>query len=123
MIGLTGRRVLIVEDEVLIALMLQSMLEELGYQIVGRARTVAAALAIVEADTQDIDAATLDVNLDGEHSSAIADALEAHGIPFIITTGYDDPKILARFHGRPVVHKPIVPGQLEHALQSLEPRR
>jgi CheY-like chemotaxis protein len=107
----------------LIALMMESMLEELGYQIAGRARTIAAALAIVEADTQGIDAATLDVNVDGEHSNAVADALQAHGIPFIITTGYDALDISARFHGRPVVRKPFVRGQLEHAIQSLEPRR
>ena len=58
-----------------------------------------------------------------EYSNAVADALKAHGIPFIITTGYDDLKILAEFHGRPVVQKPFVPGQLEQALQSLQPRQ
>jgi len=123
MIGLTGRRILVVEDEMLIALMLQSMLEELGYQVAGRASTVADALAIIETDTQGIDAATLDINLGGEHASAVADELDAHGIPFIIATGYDDPKILAGFQGRPVVRKPFVPEQLEQALQSLELRR
>ena len=123
MIGLTGRRILVVEDEMLIALMLQSMLEALGYQVAGRAGTVADAMAIIEADTRCIDAATLDINLGGEHSTAVADALEAHGIPFIVTTGYDDPKILAGFQGRPIVRKPFVPGQLEQALQSLELRR
>jgi CheY-like chemotaxis protein len=122
MIGLAGRRILIVEDEMLIALMLQGMLEALGYQVAGRARTVADALAIIEADTQGIDAATLDINLGGEHSNAVADALDAHGIPFIITTGYDDPKLFG-FQGQPVVHKPFVPEQLEEALQSLELRR
>ena len=99
------------------------MLEELGYQVVGRVGTVADALAIIEADTQGIDVATLDINLGGEHSNAVADALEAHGIPFIIATGYDDPKILAGFQGRPVIRKPFVPEQLEQALQSLELRR
>jgi len=122
MTGLTGRCILIVEDEMLIALMLQSMLEALGYQVAGRSHTVADALAIIEADTQGIDAATLDVNLGGEHSNAVAHALRAHGIPFIITTGYDDLKILAGFHGRPVVHKPFGPGQVERALKLLEPR-
>lgn len=119
MSGLTGRRILIVEDEMLIALRLQGMLEVLGYQIAGRARTVADALAIVETDTQGLDAATLDINLGGEHANSVAAALEAHGIPFIITTGYDDPKLFG-FQGRPVVHKPFVPEQLEQALRSLE---
>jgi CheY-like chemotaxis protein len=123
MIGVASRRILVIEDEMLIALMLQSMLEALGYQVAGRARAVADALAIIATNTQGIDAATLDVNLGGEYSNAVADALKAHGIPFVITTGYDDLKILAEFHGRPVVQKPFVPGQLEQALQSLEPRR
>jgi CheY-like chemotaxis protein len=114
MIGVAGRRILVVEDEMLIALMLQNLLEELGHHVVGRAATVADALAIIETDTQGIDAATLDVDLAGEQSNAVADALNV--------TGYDELKILAGFHGRPVVHKPIVPGQLEQAVQSLEPR-
>jgi DNA-binding response OmpR family regulator len=87
MSGLTGRRILIVEDEMLIALRLQGMLEELGYQIVGRARTAADALAIVETNTQGVDAAILDINVGGEHANAVAAAFEAQGIPFIITTG------------------------------------
>ena len=123
MICLTGRCILIVEDEMLIALMLQSMLEEIGHHVAGRAGTVADAIAIIERGTQSIDAATLDVNLAGEPSNAVADALNAHGIPFIVTTGYDDPRMLADFHGLPVVHKPLVPRQLEQALQSLKPRR
>jgi len=120
--GLTGRRILIVEDEMLIALMLQGMLEELGYHVAGRASTVADALAMIETDTQGIDAATLDINLGGEHANAVANALEAHCIPFIIATGYNDPKLFG-FEGRPVVHKPFLTEQLETALQFLEPRR
>jgi CheY-like chemotaxis protein len=122
MIGLAGRRILVIEDEMLIALMIQSVLEELGYQVAARAGTVADALAIIETDSQGIDAATLDINLGGEHSNRVADALEAHGIPFIITTGYDDPKLLD-FQGRPVVHKPFLPEQLEEALRSVQLRR
>ncbi len=122
MTSLAGRRILVIEDEMLIALMIQSMLEELGYQVAASARTVADALAIIETDSQGIDAATLDINLGGEHSNRVAEALEAHGIPFIITTGYDDPKLFD-FQGRPVVHKPFVPEQLKQALQSLKPSR
>jgi CheY-like chemotaxis protein len=121
MIDLAGRRILVIEDEMLIALMLQGMLEELGYQITGMAHTVADALAMIETDTQGIDAATLDINLGGEHSDQVAAALNAHGIPFIIITGYDDPKLFG-FEGRPIVRKPFFPEQLKTALQSLEPR-
>jgi hypothetical protein len=77
---------------------------------------------MIETDTLGIDAATLDINLGGERSNAVADALTTHGIPFIITTGYDDPKLFG-FEGRPIVHKPFVSDQLETALQSLEPGR
>ena len=66
MIDRAGRRILIVEDEMLIALMLQGMLEALGYQVGGRASTVADALAMIETDTLGIDAATLDINLGGD---------------------------------------------------------
>ena len=66
MIGRTGRRILIVEDEMLIALMLQGMLEALGYHVAGRVCTVAGALAMIETDTLGIDAATLDINLGGD---------------------------------------------------------
>ena len=119
MIGRTSQRILVIEDEMLIALMLQDMLEELGYQVVGRVGTVADALAIIETGTQGINAATLDINLGGKHSNEVADALDAHGILFIIITGYDDPKLFG-FQGRPVLNKPFVPAQLERALQSLE---
>jgi CheY-like chemotaxis protein len=122
MIGRVGRRILVIEDEMLIALMLQGALAELGYQVAGRSRTVTDALAMIEADAQGFDAATLDINLGGEHSHLVADALDAHGIPFIIVTGYDDPKLFG-FEGRPIVHKPFLPEQLHQALQSLRPRR
>ena len=112
MISRAGRRILIVEDEMLIAFMLQGMLEALGYQVAGRARTVGDALAMIETDTLGIDAATLDINLGGEHANAVADALNAHGIPFIITTGYDDPKLFG-FHDQAIVNKPFLPEQLE----------
>ena len=121
--GLPGRRILVIEDEMLIALMLQSLLEGLGHHVAGRANTVAGALAIIEADAQSIDAATLDINLAGEHSHEVADALKAHGIPFIVITGYEQPKLFGDFDGRAVIHKPLIPRQLEQALQFLEPRQ
>ena len=122
MVGVTGRRILIVEDEMLIALMLQSMLEALGHHVAGRAKTAAEALSIIEAGAEGIDAATLDINLAGQPSYEVADALKEQELPYIVVSGYDDPKILAAFHGRPVVHKPIMPRQLEQAIQSLEQR-
>jgi CheY-like chemotaxis protein len=122
MISLRSWRILVIEDEMLIALMLQGMLEALGHHVAGRARTVVEALAVIQADADRIDAATLDINLAGEHSTEVADALKARGIPFIITTGYDDQRILGGFHDQPIVRKPYVSAQLEQALRSLELR-
>jgi CheY-like chemotaxis protein len=116
-------RILVVEDEMLIAMMLQSLVEELGHRVVYRASTAAEALAIVDADHSQLDAATLDINLDGEHTDEVANALFARGIPFIITTGYDDPKLLAGFPVQPIIHKPFVPRQLDEAIRRLELRK
>ena len=120
MVKPAGRRILVVEDEMMIALMMEDILAALGFQFAGRAHTVATALAIIETDAQGIDAVTLDLNLGGERSDAVADALEAHGIPFIVMTGYAESDTSARFDGRPVVRKPFLRGQVEEALLSLE---
>ena len=123
MIGKAGRRILVFEDETMAALMLERMLGKLGYRVAGRAGTATAALAIIKMDTQDIDAAILDGNLSGESSEEVAGALEAYGLPFIVTTGYLDRQVLAGFEGRPIIYMPFVLWQLEQALRSLEPPR
>lgn len=115
----SGRRILVVEDEALIGLLLQSVLGELGWVVVGVARNITEALAFIEIERPGFDAATLDLNLGGEISIKVAAALEARGIPFIITTGYDDPMHLADFAVRPIVAKPIVEEALAQALESL----
>ncbi|WP_170937152.1 MULTISPECIES: response regulator [Rhodomicrobium] len=115
-------RVLIIEDEAMIALMLEEILQELGYDIVGIAGTAEDAVAQIEADARTIDAATLDINLAGTRSNEVAEMLAAHGIPFVIMTGYS-PRDLLDFQGHSILHKPFVVEQLEKAFQSLEPRR
>ena len=123
MVKPAGRRILVIEDELLIALMMGDILATLGYQCAGRVHTVATALAIIETVAHGFDAAILDLNLGGERSDAVADALEAHGIPFIVMTGYAESDTSASFDGRPIVRKPFVRGEVEEALLRLEPRR
>src|SRR5688572_13074237 len=114
-----GRRILIVEDEAMIALSMQSVLEALGWVVVDVAMTSANALALIEGDRRNFDAVMLDLNLGGEIASDVARALDTRGIPFVITTGYDDATHLGSFAGRPIVKKPVLDAELAHALNSL----
>lgn len=119
MISAASRRILIVEDEMMIALMLKDMLGDLGHVVVGLAGTAKDALDVIDANSQTIDAAILDINLAGAACHEVADTLVALGIPFIVTTGYD-PKHLPQFEGRSILQKPFLRQQFERAFQSLE---
>ena len=77
----SGPRVLLVKDEIIVCWLLEEMIGELGYTVVGPAARISQALSIIESVA--IDAAVLDLNLDGEPSYAIADALLERGIPFV----------------------------------------
>ena len=83
---LSGRRILVVEDEMLVLMMTEGMLADLGCESVTAAATVDQAIALI--DAQVFDAAMLDMNLKGNQSHAVADALAARGVPFIFATGY-----------------------------------
>lgn len=80
--GLSGRRILVVEDEVIVAWMLEDMPGQLGCAVVGPATRIDRPLAII--GTEDLDAAVLDVNLNGEKSYPVADTLAARGMPFVV---------------------------------------
>lgn len=86
---LSGWRILIVEDEYLIAMDLADRLADLGADVIGPAGSVAEALAIVTAQGNRIDGAVLDVNLRNERVYPVADALRAQGVPFVFASGYD----------------------------------
>jgi DNA-binding response OmpR family regulator len=108
------RRILIVEDETMIAMMEEDFLEELGWEVVGCAGGTEQALAM--ARDVDIDAALLDVNLNGHNSFAVADILSERHIPFVFATGYGADGVADRFRGVPTLTKPFHRDELSRAL-------
>ena len=113
-----SRRVLIVEDEPLISMMLEDFLDALDHQVAGTADNCASALS--QLDEAEVDAAILDVNLRaGEQSWPIADRLSEAGIPFILATGGAGDSIPERFRDRPVLPKPFTMDGVEKALNAL----
>lgn len=116
---LSGKRVLLVEDEYLIAQMACDMLEEGGAVPVGPASTIAHALNILNAEG--VDAAVLDVNLQGERSDALAAVLQERAIPFVIVTGYQQSSV--REDGAHVLEKPYTRLQLTDALERVLAQR
>ena len=102
---LSGRRVLVVEDETMVAWLLEDMLADLGCAVVGPAARVNQALAMLDAEA--IDAAVLDVNLNGQMSYPVADALAARGVPFVFSTGYSGLDMRDGYRDRPVLKKPF----------------
>ena len=103
---LDGRRVLIVEDEFLLADDLSQSLREVGAVVVGPVRTVSDALRLIEGG-EAMDAALLDVNLGREKVFPVAEALRARRVPFCFTTGYESQSIPDRFADVPRFEKPL----------------
>jgi DNA-binding response OmpR family regulator len=98
-------RVLLVEDEALVAMMIQECLAEFGYQVIGPVSTAAEAAA--KARDGHFEAAVLDINLGDGAAYPIADVLTARGVPFVFVTGYDAESVEPRFRNVPVLQKPI----------------
>lgn len=115
--SLNGRRILVVEDEAMIVMLLEDMLDDLGCVLVGPAYNAAAALGVIQ--SEQLDAAILDVNLGGERTTPVAEALEGKNIPFLFATGYANAGITRQFNQALVLTKPFTQGQMEGALRSL----
>jgi DNA-binding NtrC family response regulator len=113
----SGRRVLVVEDEMIVAWLLQDMLADFGCEVVGPAASVDQALAMIDAEF--IDVAVLDVNLKGQMRYPIADALAARGVPFVFSTGYDKDRLLDGYKTFPVLQKPFHRSELGDAFAKL----
>lgn len=112
---LSGRRVLLVEDEALVAMLLETILEEMGCVAVGPAATVEDGLAMV-ADPAPLDAALLDVNVAGQLVFPIAEALKARGVPFVFSTGYSEGGMPEAWRGHATIHKPFTEDAIREAL-------
>jgi CheY-like chemotaxis protein len=114
---LSGRRVLVVEDEMLVLMALEDMLADLGCTSVSVAGNIDMALDLI--GNKAFDLATLDVNLNGQRSYPVAKVLGDHGIPFAFSTGYGEHGIGEGFGGRPVLSKPYSFRQLFEVLSAL----
>lgn len=112
---LTGRRVLVIEDESLVAMLLETILEDMGCTPVGPVATVEEGLDTVAGDDA-IDAALLDVNVAGREVFPIAEALKARGVPFVFSTGYGEGGLPDAWRGHPTVQKPFTEAAIRDAL-------
>lgn len=115
-----GLRILLVEDESLLLMMLEDTLAELGHEVVAVASRVATAMQL--AQTAEVDLAILDINIDGEPSYPVAEILTARCIPFLFTTGYGAQGIDANFRDAPVLTKPFTRSDIEEALAQFASR-
>lgn len=109
------RRILVVEDEMLVAMLIEDILIDLGFAIVGPAMRLDTALEL--AAEADFDLAILDINLAGEKSFPVAERLTAKGIPFVFVSGYGRAGLEAPFLESRVVQKPFDATALSHVIQ------
>lgn len=108
---LKGRRVLVVEDELLLAMELEGLLSGRGCDVLGPAATVGQALAFLR--DQQPEVAVLDVNLKGERVTPVAAVLRERGVPFVLITGYSEPQLSEpELQDAPRLDKPISSGAL-----------
>jgi CheY-like chemotaxis protein len=103
--GSGARRVLIVEDDVMIRMLIEDLLADLGFAVAAQAAKVHEALAAM--NSTEIDVAILDVNLSGETTGPVAEALAARGTPFVFATGYGEHGLPEQFRDRPLLKKPF----------------
>ena len=120
-IDLKDVRILVVEDEYFLADDMRETLSEAGAEVLGPVPSVAEARALVEADAR-IDAAVLDINLQGEEVFPVADLLRLRGVPFVFATGYDGWAIPERFADTSRLEKPQVGDKLLAAIEPLMTR-
>ena len=110
-----GRRVLVVEDESLVAMLLETILEDMGCVPVGPAATVEEGLQVAGGD-EPLDAALLDVNVAGKQVFPIAEALKARGVPFVFSTGYGEGGLPDEWRGQATLQKPFTEAAVRDAL-------
>lgn len=111
------KRVLLVEDEALVAMLVEDFLTDLGCEVVGPAMRLEPGLQM--AATADVDFAVLDINLAGKHSFPIAQVLRERGIPFLFASGYGVAGLAEGFEATPVLQKPFDKSELEKAVRAV----
>lgn len=114
---LAGLRVLVVEDEMMVSMLIEDMLEDLGCKVVGPASRLEEAIDL--ANSTELDCAVLDVNLGGQPIFPLADILREKGRPFAFATGYGDAGLRETDRGSPVLQKPFREGDLARVLGEL----
>jgi len=114
---LNGLRVLVVEDEMMVSMLIEDMLGDLGCLVVGPASRLEDAMELAKAG--DLDCAVLDVNLGGQSIFPLADLLRERGAPFAFATGYGDAGLRDVDRGSPVLQKPFRESDLARVLRQL----
>lgn len=112
---LTGRRVLVVEDESLVAMLLETILEDMECVPIGPASNVDDGQKLAR-DTENLDAALLDVNVAGRQVFPVAEALKERGVPFVFSTGYGEGGLPDKWRGQPTIQKPFTEAAIRDAL-------
>jgi CheY-like chemotaxis protein len=117
----SGLRVLLVEDEIMVALLLEDMLAELGHAVIGPVASLGKAVEMAQSEALDV--AILDVNLSGKEVYPVADTLAARGVPFIFATGYGNGGLRAAYRHLPTLSKPFLRRDLLRVLAEACPAK
>jgi CheY-like chemotaxis protein len=115
------KRVLVVEDELMIRMLLQDMLDDLGHTLAGEAGRIDEAMML--ASQAEFDVAILDVNLNGEPISPVVEVLVQRGLPFVFATGYGQRGVPEPYRRTPTLQKPFQADALAQALEAVAPAR
>jgi CheY-like chemotaxis protein len=114
-------RFLVVEDELMIRMLLEDMLTDIGYDVVASAGRLEEAMRF--ARDADFDVAILDLNLAGQSVAPVAAILEQRGRPFVFATGYGERGLPEQYRGRPTLQKPFQQDNLDRVLARVVPAR
>ena len=115
-----AKRILIVEDEFLVAMLLEDLLTEMGHQVIGTFAQVDEAMKF--ANQADVNFAILDINLAGATSFPVAEILRRRGIPFLFASGYGSTGLASAFENELTLQKPYEPAELERAIAEASAR-
>lgn len=116
---LSGKRVLLVEDEALVAMLVEDMLADQGCVVAAAAARLADALSLARDPALDVDLAILDVNLAGEPVFGVAEALASRGVPFAFATGYGAGGLPEGWKNRPTLQKPFTAADVTQVLEQI----